>query len=110
MLLCHNTEFDALDARHHSRWSAALADHITETRQQVEYQNQSLNVSHQARCKAIEDQLNRASNEKIRLMKQSELNRANADFNRRITTLEQAAGSGDIHAQPVLFGTITVSR
>lgn len=103
-----NIEFDALDARHHSRWSAALADHITETRQQVEYQNQSLNVSHQARCKAIEDQLNRASNEKIRLMKQSELNRANADFNRRMTALEQAAGSGDIHATPVLFGTISV--
>ena len=56
----------------------------------------------------IEDQLDRATNDKIRLMKQSELARANADFERRMRELEQAAGSGDIHASPVLFGTIAV--
>jgi len=104
-----NTEFDALDAQHHSKWAEAQANHIAENRQQVDYRIQSLTVSHRARCKAIEDQLNRATNSKIRLMKQSELGRAEADFNRRMQALEQAAGSGDIHATPVLFGTITVT-
>lgn len=103
-----NIEFDSLDARHHRKWAAAQANHIAENRQLVEYRIQSLTVSHRARCKAIEDQLERATNDKIRLMKQSELSRANADFGRRIQALEQAAGSGDIHAVPVLFGTITV--
>lgn len=103
-----NTEFDALDAQHHSKWAVAQANHIAENRQQVDYRIQSLNVSHKARCKAIEDQLNRATNDKIRLMKQSELGRANADFNRRTQALEQAAGGGDIHAMPVLFGTLSV--
>ena len=103
-------EFDPLDAQHHAKWSAARANHEAENRQLVEYRTHSLTVSHQARCKAIEDQLNRATNDKIRLMKQSELDRANADFTRRIELLNQAASSGDIHASPVLFGQLVVKR
>ena len=105
-----HTAFDALDAQHHSKWAAAQADHIAENRQQVEYRIQSLTVSHKARCKAIEDQLTRATNDKIRLMKQSELGRANADFNRRMQALEQAAVSGDIHAMPIIFGVLTIQE
>ncbi|MEX2138519.1 MAG: helicase-related protein [Pirellulales bacterium] len=105
-----SVEFDALDAQHHIKWTAAQANYIAENRQQVEHRIQSLTVSQAARCKAIEDQIGRATNEKIRLMKQSELTRANADFTRRMEELQQAAGSGDIHAAAVLFGTITVNR
>jgi len=105
-----NSEFETLDEQHHSKWTMAQADHIAENRQQVEFRIQSLTVSHMARCKAIEDHINRANNDKIRLMKQSELGRANADFNRRMQELEQAANSGDIHAMPIVFGTITVKN
>jgi len=108
-MLPGSTEFDELDTKHHGKWTSAQANHIAENRQQVEFRIQSLTVSHRARCKAIEDQLLRATNDKIRLMKQSELVRANADFNRRIQELEQAAGSGDIHASPVIFGRLVVT-
>ncbi|MFH2122750.1 MAG: helicase-related protein [Pseudomonadota bacterium] len=104
------SQFDTLDVHHHSKWTAAQANHMAENRQQVEYRRQSLMASHRARCKALEDQLNRATNDKIRLMRQGELSRANADYERRIQELERAAGSGDIHATPVLFGTITVIK
>jgi ATP-dependent helicase HepA len=103
-----DTEFDKLDARHHAKWRDAQANHIAENRQQVEHRIHSLTVSHRARCTVIKDQLERATDDKIRLMKQSELARADADFERRMRELEQAAGSGDIHASPVLFGTIAV--
>ncbi len=104
------TEFDAIDAEHHSKWSTAHANHEAENRQFVEYRIHSLTVSHQARCRAIEDQRNRANNDKIRLMKQSELERANADFVLRIESLNQAAGSGDIHASALVFGKISVKK
>jgi ATP-dependent helicase HepA len=103
-----NPEFDALDVQHHRKWAAAQANHIAENRQQVEYQIQSLTISHKARCKAIEHQLNQTANDKIRLMKQSELGRVNLDFVRRMAELEQAAESGDIHAMSILFGTILI--
>jgi hypothetical protein len=101
-------EVDELDAQHHTKWTSAQANHIAENRQQVEHRIQSLTVSHRARCKAIEDQIARATNDKIQLMKQSELSRANADFSRRMEELQQAASSGDIHATAVLLGTISV--
>lgn len=99
---------DALDLRHHSKWTEAQDIHIAENRQLIEHRIQSLTVSHRARCNAIEDQIARATNDKIRLMKDSELARANADFDRRMAELQQAANSGDIRATPVVFGTITV--
>ena len=105
-----NAEFDALDARHHSKWRAAQADHIAANHQLVEHRVQSLTASHRARCTVIADQLERATDHRIRIMKQGELARANADFDRRIKELEQAAGSGDIHATPVLFGMIAVEH
>ena len=105
-----SAECDALDVRHHSKWSAAQANHLAENRELAEHRIQSLTVSHRARCKVLEDQLVRATNDKIRLMKESELARANADFNRRLAELLQAANSGDIRATPVVLGTISVDR
>ena len=103
-------DFDELDAQHYAKWTAAQANHIADNRQQVEHRIQSLAVSHRARSKAIGDQIGRATNDKIRLMKQSELARANADFDRRNADLQQAASSGDIHATAVVFGTITATK
>ena len=101
---------DALDARHYAKWSEAQANHMAQNRELAEHRVQSLTASHRARCKAIEDQILRATNEKIRLMKESELARSSADFNRRRSELRLAANSSDVRAIPVVFGTITVMR
>jgi len=104
------TECDVLDVRHHSKWTKARANYIAENRQFVEHRSQSLTVSHRARCKAIEDQIARATDDKIRLMRESELARANVDFTRRMEEIQQAANRADILAAPVVFGTIVVKR
>jgi superfamily II DNA or RNA helicase len=103
-------ERDALDTRHHAKWAEAQALHISENQQLVEHRAQSLTVSHGAQRKAIEDQLSRATNEKIRLMKESELARAQVDFERRMEELKRAAATGDIRVSPVIFGMLTVRR
>ena len=107
-VLPSQTEFEKLDIHHHAKWLAAQADHISENRQLVEHRINSLNVSHKARRQAVQDQINWATNDKIILMKQSELNRANADYSERLAQLQKAAESGDIHAQPILFGTLNL--
>jgi superfamily II DNA or RNA helicase/uncharacterized protein YuzE len=103
-------ECEGLEARHHVRWADAQSRHIDENRRIVEHRIQSLTVSHRARCSAIEDQVLRATNDRIRLMKESELLRASADFDRRLAELQQAAGSADVRANPLVFGTLTVER
>jgi len=100
---------NTLDVRHHTKWAEAQANHIAENRQLVDHRIQSLTVSHRARCKAIEDQLAKATNDKIKLMRESELGRANADFERRMEELQNAASTGDIRTAPVIFGTLTIS-
>jgi ERCC4-related helicase len=102
------TDLDTLDIKHHEKWSTARVNHMAENRLQVEHRIQSLTVSHLARCKAIEDQLARASDERIKLMKQSELARASVDFKRHLSELEKAASSGDIHSRALMFGVLTV--
>jgi ATP-dependent helicase HepA len=101
-------DFDDLDSLHHAKWMAAQADHIAQNQELAEHRVQSLTVSHRARIQALEEQLVKATNEKIRVMKQSELARADADFDRRVAELREAGNTGDIRTTPVLFGTVIV--
>ena len=101
--------FDALEERHYAKWVEAQAEHVESNRQLVEHRIQSLTISHRARTKVIEDQIARATNEKIRIMRQGELARAQTDFNRRMSELEQAAGGGDIRTMPIIFGSLRVT-
>ena len=103
-----DSEPDLLDKRHYETWTQARAEHMEANRRLVQHRIQSLSVSHDARCKAIEDQIERATDDKIRLMKKSELSRANADADRRMEELEQMANSGDIKATPVVIGTLSL--
>ena len=51
-----------------------------------------------------------ATNERIRMMKKSELSRANADYDRRINKLQDLANTGDIRTSLILFGTLIVEK
>jgi ATP-dependent helicase HepA len=99
-----------LDARHHVRWLAESARHADDNRQLVAARIQSLSASFNARRRALQGQLGSATNDKIRLMKQSELERAQADYDTRRDRLERAAQSGDIRATPVLLGVLKIRR
>lgn len=103
-------DLDTLDIKHHAKWTVAQANHIAENRQLVDHRIQSLTVSHRARCNAIQAQIDCATNDKIRVMKKSELARANADFASRLADLQKAADGGDIHANAILFGIIDVKK
>jgi ATP-dependent helicase HepA len=99
-----------LDSVHHQRWLAAATNHAEDNRQLVGVRIQSLTASHRARKALLEGQVAQATNEKIRIMKCAEMERAQADFDRRITLLTVTADSGDIRATPVMFGVIEIRR
>ncbi len=101
---------DALELRHHGNWTEARANHIAANRELVEHRSQSLTASHRARRAAIDEQLRAATNDKIRLMKESELARADADYNRRLAEIQQAASGADILSAPIVFGTLVVTK
>ena len=100
--------FDALDVHHHRKWIEADANHTEESCRFVDHRVQSLTVSHRARVRLLEDQIARIDNDKVRIMREAELARADVDYDRRMAELEEAARGADIRATPILFGTVLV--
>ena len=101
---------EEIDRRHHRRWSAARANHVAENEESAQHRLQSLKVSHQARCKLLVGQINRATNDRIRRMKEAELARAGYDYERHVVDLEKATEKADIHATQVISGLLCVLR
>lgn len=100
----------ALEERHYERWAAERERHCEENRQIVQQRIESLTVSHAAWRRAIEDSVAHATDPRILRMRQGQLARAEADFERRKAELERAANSGDIQMTPVVFGTLLVEE
>jgi len=102
--------FDALDTQHHALWAKARAEHQERTKRLAEHRRESLTASQNARVAMFREQLEQATDEKIKRMRQSQLDSANADYARRVQELEQAIGQADITAQPVAYGIIQVKQ
>ncbi|MEW6707889.1 MAG: helicase-related protein [Pseudomonadota bacterium] len=102
--------WDDLDKVHHQLWLRESTQHAEDNRQLVGVRIQSLTASFTARRALLEEQIGRATNDKIRVMKQAELERAQVDFDVRVAALRKAAESGDIKATPAVFGVLEVRR
>lgn len=102
--------WDELDAEHHQSWVSASSQHAEDNRQLVGVRIQSLTASFSARRAHLEEQIAEATNNKIQIMKQAELERAQVDFDLRVSALRRAAESGDIQATPAVFGVLEVRR
>lgn len=101
---------DELDSVHHQLWLAESTQHAQDNRQLVGVRIQSLTASFSARKALLEDQMRRATNDKIRIMKAAELERASVDFDIRVATLHRAAESGDIKSALAVFGVIEIKE
>ena len=105
----HEAAIERLDQRHHGQWRAARANHMENNRELVQHRRQSLNTSHRARSKLLEDQIGSATNDKIRRMKEAELARANYDYEHRVAELERLSESADIHTTLVVQGSLKIT-
>ena len=103
-----NTATPILDAQHHQLWSEARAQHQQHTQELVAYRKESLSTSHQARLDLLQDQLKQADNENIKRMRRSQIETAEADYERRVQELDRAMERADILAEPVAYGVLTV--
>ena len=101
---------DNLDTKHYQLWSEVRAKHKQQNLQLVDFRRESLSTSHQARIGLLHEQLNHAENENIRRMRQSQLETAEADYNRRVQELDDATVRADIVTELVAYGKIIVSE
>jgi len=97
-----------LDAQHYSLWSDAREKHRQRTQELAEFRRESLSTSHRAMIALLEEQLMQANDEKIRKMRQSQVNAAEADYARRIQDLDIAMERADITAEAVAYGVLHI--
>jgi ATP-dependent helicase HepA len=97
---------DALDSWHHELWLARRTAHIAETAEIARFRRDSLNASHRARMAVLEEQLARASEDRIRRMRTAQIARAGADHNEALAHLVRDEGRADILARRVAAGVI----
>lgn len=98
--------WDKLDAQHHSLWSEARTQHQQRTQELVAYRRESLSTSHRARMALLQEQLSQASDEKLQRMRRSQIDAAQADYERRVQELDRAMERADIIAEPVAYGVL----
>ncbi len=101
-------EFDALDQQHYPLWLQARAKHQELTRRIVEQRGESLRASHRARIAQLQYQRDNIADEKIRIMRGSEIRSATADFDRRMAEINAAEGRADLAATQVAIGILIV--
>ncbi|WP_420611488.1 DEAD/DEAH box helicase [Candidatus Spongiisocius sp.] len=101
---------DALDRRHHELWHKARKRHVAENARIVDHRLQSLKVSHRAREEVLREQLASAAHENIRRMRESQLERAQEDYEQTVSRLRASAEEADILASVVVHGTMRIQR
>lgn len=100
--------FDGLEEQHYSLWVRARTEHRDRVQQLAGYRRESLSTSHSARLGVLRDQLDRATDEKIQRMRRSQIATAEADYQRRLSELDDAIRRADITTQLVGCGIVII--
>ena len=99
---------EALEKTHQRLWAEARDKHRERTRALADYRKESLLTSHQKRVMLLEDRIAQATDPRIQLMRQSELDNAESDYRRRIQVFDEAMAKADVTAEPVAYGILDV--
>ena len=102
------TDQKALEEQHHALWTEAREKHREHTRENVEYQMESLSTSHQKRIALLEKQISEVSDPNIQRMRRQQITNAEADYNRLIQELEEGMKKADITTELVAYGILEV--
>ena len=99
----------AVDATHHSFWSAALREHKDKTEEMINYKEASLRTSHTARMKSLEDALKNNSGKKNYIqMMTGKIRIAQEDYDLHMHQLEEAKNRADILFELLAYGVLDV--
>jgi superfamily II DNA or RNA helicase len=94
--------------RHHAVWETAREEHLKENERFVNYQKQSLILSHDARIAVLKDRLVNAQDESIKRLLQGTIRNAEADFTRHLKALDEAQGKAELKFTPVVYGSLRI--
>jgi ERCC4-related helicase len=101
-------EESALEQAHYHLWLDTRAAHMEQVVQMAHSRMASLDTTHRARLALLEEQRDTATDFRIRRMRDSQMEAAQRDYERRAAELKQALEQGDILAEAVAFGILMI--
>ena len=99
-----------LETLHYTAWRDERANHIERVSQSAEARLASLKITHEARIALLEEQRDQATDVRIRRMRESQIETARLDFERRSTGLVEAPSRADVVAEPIAFGAVVIRK
>lgn len=103
-------DLEELDSLHYSVWKIALLAHRQRINELARFKETSLTVSHNGRMAMLNDRLQSSREEKIRRMRQAEIDRAIREYKQRLDELKRSSEQADITAERIMTGTIEIRR
>ena len=100
--------WEGIEAIQHDMWEKELNRYRLDTHEMITYKLGTLETSHRARISFIKEQIRKASNAKIRIMREAELYNANMDFEFRKSKLQDTLKKADIVVSKLLYGVLIV--
>jgi ATP-dependent helicase HepA len=104
------TSWEPLEQQHYRLFASARDQHRERIRDLSEHRLESLKASHTGRITQLEDQLTKATDDRITRMRSNQISNANADYDRRTEEITQSVESADIRTQPVAFCILKIER
>lgn len=101
-------DIEVLETRHYAMWKDALTAYRRRIVDLAKFKETSLNASHEGRMAMLNDRLASSTEDKIRRMRQSEIDRAVREFNERSSELKRSSDQADITTERIMIGTIEV--
>lgn len=100
--------WEELDVQHQQLWAEALKRHQETAREMVNFQKENLSRHHQKRIAILESRRAQVNDPSIRRMRESQIARAQVDYEQRMQKLDTAIAKADITAEPVAYGILEV--
>ncbi len=101
-------EIDFLDDIQQQLWKQSLEEYKADAKRIYDFKSSSLAASIQARLALVNEQLSRATNAKIRFMRQSQLKNIERDYGIKQAGLDSSLKQIDIRMIPLVYGTLRI--
>ena len=95
-----------LNTIHQNRWEQEKENFVQKTKKIIDFKKRSLDTSFRAEKLSIESVLGETTDDKIKLMKESQLEHCIDNYNRKIKELDDKMNSVDIHFKTLIYGII----
>ena len=102
--------WSSLNTIHQNRWEQEKENFIQKTKKIIDFKKRSLDTSFRAEKLSIESVLEETTDDKIKLMKESQLEHCIDNHNRKIKELDDKMNSVDIHFKTLIYGIIKIGE